>query len=245
MDVGQISLRQLILGLLGLVLLLGPSALAQDVTLDEVTVEPERITVEAPDGLMLVGDWYSADASRPTVLLLHQLYTDRHSWDEVAATLHALDFNVLVVDERGAGETYGAINWQKAVADIDIWVNWLRETAEVRADGLSMMGSSMGSSLAIIGCAQTTGCRTAVALSPGWDYHGLSLEETIAARPVLAIYTERDRWPVLGIPDMREAAPTTLREIVLAGNAHGMNMLNADFETLMPDIVNWLAVQSG
>lgn len=247
MDTLQVPFRQLrqLAGLCIVLLLCLPSAYAQDeAEALSLPSEPKRVTTEAADGLTLVGDWYAVAPDAPTVLLLHELYTNRGSWDEVAADLQGVGFNVLAVDIRGAGETRGTINWPKAVDDTRIWVEWLRETAAVRANGISMMGSSMGSSLAVTACAQTT-CRMAIALSPGWNYYNLSLEDTIAARPVLALYTERDRWPALGLPQMREAAPATLSEIALPGNAHGMDMLHADYELLLPRIVEWLVAHSG
>lgn len=234
-----------LLGSILALLLVAGGVWAQEDAADTPPFVPQRVEITAEDGLTLVGDWYLRDGNAPTVLLLHELYTTRTSWEESIATLAGVGFNVLAVDVRGYGETRGRINWPQAVHDAGLWLNWLHDVAGVRQNGISTMGSSMGSSLAIISCAQADFCRTAVALSPGWRYYGISLADHLTAKPTLAIYAQRDRWPALGIPRMQEAAPEMLAVHALAGNKHGMKLLEAEFETLMPLVVQWLADHSG
>lgn len=235
--------------LLLLMLLLAATVVAQEtapeVTPETLPVAPQVVTTEAEDGLTLVGDFYRMDPGRPTVLLLHELYTTRESWGDLLYPLLESGYNVLAVDVRGYGETRGGINWGRAVDDVAAWLTWLREVGGVRPDAISTLGSSMGSTLAIVGCAQDEFCRGAIAISPGWSYYGISLAEHLAAKPVLVIYAERDRWPALGIDDMREAAPETLAEHVYAGNAHGMNLVEEEWETVVPVLLEWLAARGG
>jgi dienelactone hydrolase len=226
-----------------LLLLLAFPTFAQDE--NPLPITPQVVEISAADGLGLVGDFYLVDASHPTVFLLHELYTTRASWHEVIRTLLNSGFNVLAVDERGAGETRGSINWFKAVGDVGVWMAWLRDSAGVNANAIHTMGSSIGSSLAILGCANDSFCRSAIAISPGWNYYRQSLANSIASKPVLAIYAERDRWPSLGIPHMQEAAPDSLMVQAYEGNAHGMNLLNDEFDTALPLIVEWVAAHSG
>jgi dienelactone hydrolase len=208
-------------------------------------VAPQLIEISAVDGLGLAADFYLVDSSHATVVLLHELYTTRASWQEVIRSLLSSGYNVLAVDERGFGETGGSINWYKAVGDVAVWMAWLRDTAGVNPNAIHTMGSSIGSSLAILGCANDSFCRSAIAISPGWNYYRQSLVNHIALKPVLAIYAERDRWPSLGIPRMQEAAPDSLTAQAYEGNAHGMNFLNAEFDTMLPLILEWLAAHSG
>jgi pimeloyl-ACP methyl ester carboxylesterase len=208
-------------------------------------VAPQVIEISAVDGLGLVGDFYLVDSSHATVVLLHELYTTRASWLEVIRSLLNNGYNVLAVDERGFGDTGGSINWYKAVGDVAAWMAWLRDTAGVNPNAIHTLGSSIGSSLAILGCANDSFCRSAIAISPGWNYYRQSLANTIAVKPVLAIYARRDRWPSLGIPRMQEAAPDSLTVQAYEGNAHGMHLLSAEFDTMLPLIVEWLAAHSG
>ena len=169
---------------------------------------------------------------------------DRTSWDDLLLPLLANNYNVLAPDIRGGwGETRGSINWFKAVDDVASWMTWLRDEAGVNPNAIHTIGSSMGSSLAVVGCANDDLCLSAIAISPGWNYYRISLEDSIASRPVLGIYTENDQWPSLGVPQMEEAAPDTFSAIVYDGNAHGMDLLEEQQETLFVEIINWLDSQ--
>ena len=214
----------------------------------EVTPEPlpplpeaQLVEIVAADELILKGDFYLVDPARPTVFLIHELYARRSSWDIVLEPLLRAGYNVLAVDVRGHGATRGGIDWNRAIDDTALWFTWLREVASMRPDGISVIGSSMGSTLAIIGCANDPACRTAIAISPGWSYYGHSLEGYISARPTLVIYAERDRWPALGVPDMVAAAPDTLAVHSYPGNAHGMYLVRNEIETFTEVMLNWLA----
>ena len=203
---------------------------------------PQTVAIPATDGLALAGDFYLVDAQHPTVLLLHELYTTRASWNVLIGTLTGAGFNALAVDLRGYGSTGGAINWNQAVVDVQTWLNWLRSGAGVRGDAISIVGSSMGSTLAIVGCANDPACRTAVALSPGWAYYGIGVENALeTGRPVLAIYAKDDSWPKQGIPRMQSTAGDSLTVQTYEGNAHGMLLFDTNGDTLIPLIVSWLS----
>lgn len=214
----------------------------------QIEIEPETIIITAEDGTLLVGDFYLIDPSNPTILLLHQIYTNRNSWEPVLEPLLEAEYNLLAVDLRGYGESVGGINWHKAVDDTQLWFDWLRADGGVRGDAISTMGSSMGSTMAIIGCANDELCKSSVAISPGWDYYGMRLDEALSEgmsnRPLLILYTERDRWPVLGMPNIQATTTGLLDITMLSGNAHGMDVLKQHEESL-PMILSWLDVHSG
>lgn len=211
-------------------------------------VEPETIVLRAEAGVFLVGDFYLVDPLSPTVILLHQLYTNRTSWESVTEVLLGAHYNVLAVDLRGYGESSGSINWHKAVGDTQLWFDWLRTEAGVRGDAISTMGSSMGSTLAIVGCANDALCKTSIAISPGWDYYGIILGDALSIgmkdRPMMILYAERDRWPALGMPEIEEVATGLLEINTFPANAHGMDVLKQHEETL-PLILSWLELYSG
>lgn len=205
------------------------------------------VNIEATDGLTLHADYYPAMArNAPAVVLLHQLYTNRTSWDDVIPAFRAAGYAVLVPDLRGFGETRGNIDWNDAQDDTQLWINWLREQRGIRADRVVLLGSSMGANLAIIGCANDNvanpedGCPTVVAISPGRDYYGKTplapaLEAGLAARPVLFVTSEGDNWPVLAVEELTPDFPQiTVRW--LDGNGHGIDLLG---ETLVAEIIDW------
>lgn len=216
--------------------------------IETATVEPENVVLKAEDGAFLVGDFYLVDPLSPTVILLHQLYTNRSSWGDVIEMLLGEHYNVLAVDLRGYGESSRSINWHKAVTDTQAWFDWLRTETPIDGNKISTMGSSMGSTLAIMGCANDALCQTAIAISPGWDYYGIVLDEALsvgmASRPMMIVYAERDRWPALGMPFIEESATGLLEINMFTGNAHGMDMLTLH-EDALPLILNWLTLHSG
>jgi pimeloyl-ACP methyl ester carboxylesterase len=203
------------------------------------------LAVKAEDGLTLIGEYYLIDVARPTVLLLHQLYTDRASWQPVIPYLLAGGYNALAVDERGAGATGGLVNWDKAVSDVQVWIDLLRAH---NAGAIVTMGSSMGSSLALIGCGHDPGCAGAIAISPGWDYYGLVVYDTfvtdLAQRPALIVYAQGDPWPSRGVPLMVEVATGPVQAQGYLGNAHGMDLFTTE-DTLIPLILDWLRLNVG
>lgn len=226
-------------------LLIIPTTIAQEDSATETAPNPLPVTaqvveVDAEDGLDLVADFYIVDPARPTVILLHELYTNRTSWDPLLLPLLANGYNILVPDVRGWGDTRGAINWFDAVDDVGVWFTWLRDIGGVNPQAIHTLGSSMGSTLAIAGCAEDDFCRSAIGISPGWSYYRISLEDRITTHPVLGIYAENDRYPALGVPLMIETAPETFVTLSYEGNAHGMDLLADEQETIVVAIIEWL-----
>lgn len=212
-------------------------------TPEPLQLTPETVEIETEDGLTLVADWYLLAPEQPTVLLQHQLYTNRTSWQPLIGLLLGAGYNVLNPDVRGMGESRGAIDWYAATDDVGLWLNWLRELAGVSAP-VSIIGSSMGSTLAVRGCAAAADCATVIALSPGLAYYRVSIEtalQDLADRRALMIYAERDRWPALGMPQIIEIAPETVAAFSLPGNLHGMDLLRTEHRTLVPLMLDWLA----
>lgn len=207
--------------------------------------EAQAVDVRADDRLQLKADFYLQHTDHPTVILLHQLYATRASWDILLPSLLENGYNVLVVDVRGHGATRGVINWQLAIDDVQIWFDWLRQEAGVQPNRIMTMGSSMGATLAIVACANDALCTTSVAISPGWDYYNISVADAIAVKPTLALYAERDRYPSLGIPKMVDAAPNSLTVQSYTGNAHGMDLVRIAFSIVEPTILEWLATHNG
>jgi undecaprenyl-diphosphatase len=197
----------------------------------------QLVEIEASDGLILRGAYFAPHANAPAVLLLHELYTTRSSWNPTIAALNEAGYNALAVDLRGWGRTRGRINWTQAQNDTLRWAQWLSEQPGVGS--ISMIGSSMGSALALNGCAAFDACTRAVALSPGWDYFGVDVTDAISdGFPILAVYADRDRYPAAEVPEMLEAKPD-LAVLMIAGRAHGIGLFRTD-ATLRPAVIQWL-----
>jgi dienelactone hydrolase len=215
---------------------------AQDAT-PEITPTPEpeslEVELEAADGLTLQGEYFArSDAEGRAVLLLHQIYTNRASWTPLIYPLLDAGYKVLAVDLRGYGATRGKINWTAAQDDTVAWADWLK--AQPGVTSVALVGSSMGSSLALVGCAAVEGCVGAVALSPGLNYFDVYTGEAVQAGfPSLIVYAENDRYPKEGVPTLQEIGGDSVQVIMYPGRVHGVDLFKED-EALIPLIVTWI-----
>ncbi|MEM9954519.1 MAG: alpha/beta fold hydrolase [Chloroflexota bacterium] len=232
-----------------IILSLGVSfAVAQDTT-EEIT--PMSVNIEATDDLILVGDFYPTitDEPAPAVLLLHMLGSDRTAWNQLIPELVSANYNVLTVDMRGHGDTGGDIDWIAAEDDVQIMLNWLRDQDSVQDSAIAIIGASIGSNLALIGCANDADCVTAVALSPGLDYRGVMPEEAVTVglseRSVLLIATHGDDESAEAVKQMLNNSQDGEIAVELhSGGLHGTSMfvLPRLRERVFASILYWLNI---
>lgn len=193
---------------------------------------PQPAEVKAADGLALKGDFYAApgEGTHPAVLLLHMLNGSRAQWKSLIGPLLDDGYSVLAVDLRGHGQTGDTINWTKATTDVQTWLDWLREQPDVNGEAVSIVGASIGSNLALVGCANDKQCVTAVALSPGLDYFGLkttkSITEGLSKRSALLVASQNDRYSSDSVKTLVGAATGDIAVRVYKGGAHGTQLLS-------------------
>lgn len=197
------------------------------------------VEVTASDGKTLYGSYFATgDGDAPAVILLHQLYTNRSSWTQLVQPLLDGGFKVLAVDLRGYGKTKGKISWKTAQQDSVDWANWLKGQPGVQS--VATVGSSMGSNLALNGCATIEGCKGAVAISPSLNYFNVTTDAALQAGfPALIIYADRDRYPAADMPKMLELGAERVTTIVYSGRTHGVDLFK-EHDELAGQIVEWL-----
>lgn len=142
----------------------------------------EAVT-EGRDGVPLRGTYIeSRDHSHRTVILLHGLYHNRSMCLPYVGMYRRLGYNVLLVDQRGHGESGGQTTWGICEADdIGQWVQWLK-----RQDGsmtIGLHGISLGAAMALLYAGSDEGQDTAfvVADSAYGNIISLGREKIIAA----------------------------------------------------------------
>lgn len=205
----------------------------------------ERMTIEAADGLLIQATLLTplTSALDPGVLLLHMLGDDRTVWGEVglAADLVAAGYAVLVVDMRGHGETGGAQDWALAADDLGRVWDAFAARPDVDKTRLAVVGASIGANMALRLGAERPDVNTAVLLSPGLDYRGVTTADQLAAygdRPVLLVAGEDDAYSADSVRALAEAAGgATVHLFENAG--HGTDMFAAAPE-LSGLIIDWL-----
>ena len=205
----------------------------------------QKVTINSPDGLKLVGTFYAADKpNSPAVLLLHQWQSDRHSYDDFAKQLQGKGFAVLSIDGRGFGESTRAADGMAVPADrtdaavkamlgdVGAAFDFLSTQKNVDPARLGIVGASYGSSLAIIYGADNPKVKAIALLSPGLNYFGnMQTEPAIkkyGSRPLLMVAAADDKESADSVNKLKAAAANDKYEIkIYEKGGHGNGLLNA------------------
>lgn len=196
----------------------------------------DEVAIPASDGLMLVGDYYPSDSGK-AVLLLHMLSSNRRAWDSLIPSLTEQGFAVLAIDMRGHGATRGGSDWTLAEDDVQVLIDWLREQG---AEQVAIVGASIGSNLALRGAANDEQVVTAVALSPGLEYRGVTTEDAltlIGERPVLLVAERKDTYSAVSVTQLFSLSEGQIQVRLGTGRRHGTEMLDAALHEV---ITAWL-----
>ncbi|NJE09839.1 alpha/beta hydrolase [Thermococcus sp. MAR1] len=147
-----------------------PPRFVGDWTPKDLGFDYEDVEFTTEDGLKLSG-WWIDNGSNKTVIPLHG-YT-RSRWDEVYMkdTIEFLlkeGYNVLVFDFRAHGKSEGKYTTvgDRELLDVKAAVAWLRRNHPERAQGIGLVGFSMGAIVTIRSLAEIDGICCGVADSP-------------------------------------------------------------------------------
>lgn len=147
------------------------------------------------------------------------------------------------MDQRGWGRTGGQQNWLLAVDDTAQWLTWIADQPGVQDGAVAVAGASIGANLAMIACAANPSCYTAIALSPGLDYHGVTPEralvEGLADRSALLAAAHGDTYSARTVTYL--AGQTTQGEVGLRlflGNLHGNAMFSGPYANRLISLIN-------
>jgi hypothetical protein len=111
-------------------------------------------------------------------------------------------------------------------------------------EAVSIVGASIGSNLALVGCANDKQCVTAVALSPGLDYFGLkttkSITEGLNKRSALLVASQNDRYSGDSVKTLFGKATGDIAARIFSGGLHGTEMFGAKQSAVTTLILDWL-----
>lgn len=112
--------------------------------------EWEPVRINGTDNTILRGTYIEDSGnSHRTVILLHGLYQNRAMCIPYLSIYRNMGYNVLLIDQRGHGESGGHTDWGMSEEDdIAQWVQWLKERDESMKIGLH--GVSLGAAMAIL-----------------------------------------------------------------------------------------------
>lgn len=215
-------------------------------TATPATVSSEAVTIAGAEGLTLHGTLYqtAGAAAQPGVILLHMLGGQQADWVATGLVdrLAEAGYVVLTLDMRGHGATGGAMDWSLATQDLqNVW-RWFSEREAVDAARTAVVGASIGANLALRTGADEPTVATAVLLSPGLDYRGVTTEDALAAygpRPLFIVASAEDQYAADSSRTLNEMAQGETTLEMLDGAGHGTRMFAARPE-LVDFIVAWL-----
>ena len=214
-------------------------------------VEPvpaaQNVTINSPDGVVLVGTFLAVSKpTSPALLLLHQWQSDRHSYDDFAKEMQISGFNVLAIDGRGFGESTKKTDGTAITAgrsdaevkamlgDIDAAFDFLAKQTNVDPKRIGIVGASYGSSLALIYAADNPKVAAVAMLSPGLNYFGnMPTEPAIIRlndRPVFQTAAEDDPDSFNSVTKLSELTnePNHAVTVTVKEGGHGTALLKVN-----------------
>ena len=191
----------------------------------------QNVSIDSPDGLRIAGSFFaSSTPNSPSLLLLHQWQSNRHSYDDFAKRMQSKGFNVLSIDGRGFGESTKKSDGTSVAAersdeavnamlrDVDAAVSFLTKQKNVDPKRIGIVGASYGSSLAIMYAADHPDIRAVALLSPGLNYFG-----NMQTRPAVEEYRGRDLFVVASKGDTESAQ--AVEGLTIGDTRHGFMVL--------------------
>lgn len=210
--------------------------------------DPRRLTVEAEDGLALVGDLRAgAGPDAPLVVLVHQLSTTRAEWEPLLRWLAAPPaMTTFALDMRGHGQStrrgddevawgdFETSDWERVADDVRAVIAHLRDSEALAPSRVILVGSSIGSSAVILAAANDPSVDAVVALSPGRAYRGVDALTPLAGlgeRPLLAIASRGEPASAETARQMAGIAAAG-DHLLVDGDRHGVGMFESAPESL-------------
>jgi hypothetical protein len=134
-------------------------------TLTPTPEGPREVTFEGQNDRVIPGLFYRApQPPAPTLLLLNF----RHSWSNWAPTWSARGFNVVAFDEIMYNSGLLLLNEtnRQDMQEILLVMEQLNKDPAVIPHQFAILGGSLMGGYALMGCARSPDCRTAILLSP-------------------------------------------------------------------------------
>ena len=167
---------------------------------------PMVVDIPAPDGVILKGTLFAAEAGGPAVLLLHQCDDRRTVWDPLGIRLAAVGITALSVDYRGYGES-GGIPHEKLSndelakmmtmvwpADIDAALAFLSRQPGVKTERIGAGGGSCGVNNAVQLARRDSNVKGLALLAGPTDREGRLFLEQATAPPVFVAAAADDQY---------------------------------------------------
>jgi pimeloyl-ACP methyl ester carboxylesterase len=205
------------------------------------------VELKTVDGWSLKGKYLASKSSTTVVVLLHGTGQRKEVWYHLGRYLARAGYGYLALDLRGHGESLAApdgqqLSWRKFKAtkndndfanmslDIQAAVTWL-VSAGIPEEGIGLIGTDVGGSVAIKYAAVHPHVPFVVMLSPGMSYQEVLTVNAVRAykdRPILMVYSDADKNSARATPILYEFAKRSVGElkasVVMVPRIHGVRI---------------------
>jgi len=207
----------------------------------------EEIKLTTEDKVNIYGTFFPAE-SKKGVILLHMLGWTRQTWKGFTPILQQQNYNVLIIDLRGHGQSteenmnykeFSGKEFNAMVKDVKAAKVFLQTKGN---EEIHVIGASIGANLALNYAAGDEDIKSIILLSPGLNYKEIKTEETIKkyTRPLLLVASEEDEYSAASAKQLHNLSPSERKELKMYNNAdHGTRMF-ANEPTLKETILKFL-----
>jgi acetyl esterase/lipase len=214
------------------------------------TKTPQKISFPTRDGWTIVAQFTPPKKGLPIIILAHGLGSSKGEWLAFSRHLATAGIGTFAIDLRGhldsknsfngarGFETFDATNeWPKIVEDLNSAARWL-STHGVSPDLIAFGGASIGANLAALATIENPRSPFLLLLSPGADYHGVTLKLRRNLR-ALAVASPQDGYAFATLDALRKQAGINAYD---APFGHGVQML--DDQATRNHIIRWVQAAS-
>lgn len=215
----------------------------------------ERVTFKTDDGFTIAATLLKAEKEDggPAVVLAHKLNSNRSEWSELQTLLKKEGITTLAIDLRGHGEStdrngkktdwknFSDSDFMGMITDIKTAVKYLKEKTKVDTARVGLIGASIGSNSALRTLADKSQIKTAIALSPGLNYHSVTTEDAVkkvTKRPMYLVAAKGDEYAADSVKKLYEVNTKQVTKEIITGKKHGVPMFETKPE-LKTSVVNW------
>ena len=216
--------------------------------------DPNRVTIQTPDGVPLAASWRPVpdDAAAPGVLLVHDFSRERRDWDALAAEFAARGFATLAIDLRAHGESTKKNGAPLAISprqmsdpngfprDVEAACRWLKE----RTPKTGIVGLSLGGNLALLASAQGLADVIVVVSSNAERLPPLAGGRPTTSRGALFIAAEQAPQRAESARALFAAAAEPKKLLLVKGSAHNL-VLFAEHPEAKAAMFDWLGSRLG
>ncbi len=165
-----------------------------------------QVELRTSDGKNLSANLFEVQNAKGGVVFLHMMPATKASYTDLAQKFQDLGWEGIAVDFRGHGTSdggpegyleFGDKQHQEKYLDIEAATDYLKKH-NISEDKISIIGASIGANLALKYLALNEKIKSAVLLSPGINYRGVTTKDLVTklsnGKRILFIGSEDDNY---------------------------------------------------